>query len=161
MTRSRGEIRGWMTRRRLVAGLAGATAACLSAAGASFAFNRPERLIVIRVRHLFPEIQVDNADLNAFAVDFLAHDRRSSTLQIATLRAAGPLLYSPALRWLLPNRFDRQLDSFDRRVVTSFLLSTDFFAARERGSTRVSYDGFFNPYERPCTNPFWSPAQRT
>lgn len=40
------------------------------------------------------------------------------------------------------------------RIVGTFLLSTDFFMNKMDESKKLKYVGFYDPYLRPCQNPF-------
>ncbi|ELR73348.1 hypothetical protein C900_04200 [Fulvivirga imtechensis AK7] len=39
-------------------------------------------------------------------------------------------------------------------IVGDFLLSTDFFMNRMDSNKTINYIGLYNPYARPCSNPF-------
>lgn len=41
-------------------------------------------------------------------------------------------------------------------IVGTFLLSTDFFLNKMDSNKRIVYLGLYNPYKRPCGNPFSS-----
>lgn len=46
-------------------------------------------------------------------------------------------------------------NSLDRsRIVADFLLSTNFFTNKMDGTKPVKFVGIYDPYERPCSNPF-------
>ncbi|WP_152267915.1 hypothetical protein [Agriterribacter humi] len=40
------------------------------------------------------------------------------------------------------------------RIVGNFLLSTDFFINKMDATTPVKYIGIYDPYQKPCSNPF-------
>lgn len=143
----------WLSRRTVNVGIAGGAIIGFLGLSSSFLANDPVTLVKRRVRHLFPGLEIDEESLQAFADDFWSRDQRSTGPQIAALRALGPLLYAPALRWFLPNGLDTKLTSFDRRIATAFVLSTDILAVQEEAGQRVSYIGYFDPYERPCGSP--------
>ena len=140
------------TRRRLFAGL-GALAALGALGGLSLLVHTRKSLIVQRIRVLLLAIEIDDAQLDAYARDFIAHDVETRNIESLGLRAAAPLLYSPALHRVMPARARQLLESYDRRIITGFLLSTDFLEVRSRGERRVSYIGFYEPYAMPCGNP--------
>lgn len=140
------------TRRRLFVGL-GALVALGTLGGLSLIVHTRKSLIVQRLHTLLPTMEIDDAQLDAYASDFIAHDLETRNIEILGLRAAAPLLYSPALRWMMPARARQLLESYDRRIITGFLLSTDFLEVRARGERRVSCVGFFEPYATPCGNP--------
>jgi hypothetical protein len=41
-----------------------------------------------------------------------------------------------------------------RNMISTYLLSTDFFINKMDEKQLVKYLGFYNPYKRPCANPF-------
>lgn len=45
-----------------------------------------------------------------------------------------------------------QMETLDTDIVQSFVLSTNALDVARSGA-RLSYDGFYDPYERPCANP--------
>lgn len=63
----------------------------------------------------------------------------------------GGLFRIDALRALLPEERERHLLSFERRLVSLFLRSTDYF--RTAPGTVVRYQAFADPYEVGCANP--------
>lgn len=52
----------------------------------------------------------------------------------------------------LPNKQKYKL--YRNQIVTSFLLSTDFFINKMNPNLPVHYVGLYNPYKTSCTNPF-------
>ena len=40
------------------------------------------------------------------------------------------------------------------QFVGQFLMSTDFFINKMDESKTITYQGFYNPYKQPCSNPF-------
>ena len=40
------------------------------------------------------------------------------------------------------------------KITSHFLLSTDFFVNNMDESKQITYLNFYNPYKRPCSNPF-------
>lgn len=63
----------------------------------------------------------------------------------------GGMFRIDALRALLPEERERHLLSFERRLVSLFLRSTDYF--RTSPGTVVRYQAFADPYEVGCSNP--------
>ena len=58
--------------------------------------------------------------------------------------------YLPKIGW--PYEF--KYYQIKARIVGEFLLSTDFFFNKMDRSKPVSYIGIYDPYHRPCQNPF-------
>lgn len=52
----------------------------------------------------------------------------------------------------LPNK--QKYNLYRNQIVTSFLLSTDFFINKMNPNLPVHYVGLYNPYKTSCTNPF-------
>src|SRR5262249_45205209 len=119
----------------------------------------PEDVVARIVRLRFPDARIADAELRAFARDFLVSDRTSGA-KLAALRVGLPVMQSPALSGLTPERVQDLYDRFERRVVTKFALSTGFFeragndaalAASDQAPLR--YRGLADPYLMGCANP--------
>ena len=62
------------------------------------------------------------------------------------------MLEIEALRHRLPVRRELDLLRFERRIVSYFLRSTDYFTSP--AGSAVRYVRFPDPYDGACTNPF-------
>jgi hypothetical protein len=67
-------------------------------------------------------------------------------------KTLGGLLSIAAVRRRLPEDREQEILTSERRLISYFLRSTDYFRV-PRGSA-VRYVAFPDPYESPCTNPF-------
>jgi len=47
-----------------------------------------------------------------------------------------------------------KVQSFEERIISKFLLSTDFFWNGADSSKALTYQGYHDPHDRPCVNPF-------
>jgi len=54
----------------------------------------------------------------------------------------------------IPLPYKYKYIQYRSEIVGDFLLSTDFFMNRMDTSKEVAYLGLYNPYKRPCSNPF-------
>ncbi len=52
----------------------------------------------------------------------------------------------------LPYKF--KYSQYRNQIVGTFLLSTNYFTNKMDGNQAVQYLAFYNPYKRPCANPF-------
>lgn len=50
--------------------------------------------------------------------------------------------------------YPRNYEFYRGRIVAAFLLSTDFFENKMDASKPVRFTAFYDPYVRPCSNPF-------
>ena len=110
--------------------------------------------IIAVIDRNFPGLRADRDGLDAFAADLLAlrpavarHPGYESYLSWSWLQDLG------LLRRLVPGAITGDIDAFEGTVVTSFLLSTDFFDRLGDPEGRVSYIAFADPYVSGCANP--------
>jgi hypothetical protein len=54
----------------------------------------------------------------------------------------------------LPLPYAFKYRQFRANITGMYLLSTDFFLNKMDASKPVTYLSYYNPYKRPCTNPF-------
>lgn len=54
----------------------------------------------------------------------------------------------------LPLPYKYKYKQYRSEIVGDFLLSTDFFLNKMDTDKEVTYIGLYNPYKRPCSNPF-------
>ncbi len=115
-----------------------------------FAVIMPEQVIADILRKRLSYLRLDEAGIQAFARDAVAVNLVAS----AKLRAF-------AVAGLL--NANAQVDHFniqairhgEERIVTSYLLSTDFFQTGADETRTVSYLGMYNPFRSaPCLNTF-------
>ena len=137
-----------MHRRALLLG-----SGCLALLGVSsfrYLHASDEDAIVAVLRRCLGYLRLDDDGVRRFAHDYAAA-HLISTAKLRALDAVGPL-YSHLpfnSRTLLP----RDMRRGEERVVTKFLLSSDFFAHGADMTRTVRYVGLFDPL-RGCGNPF-------
>ena len=57
------------------------------------------------------------------------------------------------LKWL-PMPYTSKYNQYRSELVADFLLSTDYFINKMNKDRKISYLGIYDPYRRPCSNPF-------
>jgi hypothetical protein len=129
----------------------------LSAAGAAGAFigwrafkSTDVDAILAVIRKRLSYLQLDEVGVQAFARD-LASRHVISSLRLRSIATAGPVYASLALSG--QNRFHNGIRHGEERVVTYYLLSSDFFLNGADQSRVIRYLGYYDPF-RACGNPF-------
>jgi hypothetical protein len=104
------------------------------------------------VRKHLGYLRLDPGSVQRFAADYV-NAQLTSTMKLRALSIIEPV-YA-----LLPQALlSRDLRRGEDRIVTQFLLSTDFFTGGEKLEHVVRYLGLFDPL-RACSNPFARPVQ--
>lgn len=136
-------------RKFLVLGLA-ASAAPLYALY-MWRWGDPTDIIIAILKRRVGYLRIKHDTFHDFAKSYVS-SRKNYERKLATLSAISlPLQYFSPYRWLAQgNAFLRLEDN----VVSTYLLSTDFFANGANEQRTVSYISFYDPYTRPCGNPF-------
>lgn len=87
-------------------------------------------------------LKLDDAGIKAFAADYAnAKDR----------------LYKMTVKGYSFLGIDSHQSGKIHELVSSYLLSTDFFANRMDELRVIKYMGLYDPYLRPCAHPFTNP----
>lgn len=109
-----------------------------------------EDLIVRILRRQLYYLDVDEADLRAYAGDLTA---RTSLMTSSSTRAFSLVnpVYSIAPESVLDA--DARIGVIEDEIVTGFLLSSDFFMNGEDESRPVTYIAYYEPGLVPCFNP--------
>ncbi len=147
-----------LNRRQLLA--AGITATVTATAGIAtwrFIHGSEENAIVAVLRKRLNYLMLDEKGLHAYAKDLVAQKIVSSR-RLRLLDVAGPIythLGVPTYR----NALARELRHGEERVVSLYLLSSDFFLNGADETKLVHYRGYYDPVRlpRPCSNPFSRP----
>ena len=144
--------RSGTTRRALLAGAFLAGGGLLLAA--SLVKQRPDRwasvFVTRSLRRGLGDLRVDPREVERFVAEFLASRPASDRFLLGFVGIVAPLL--PVIAWLPAAR--RELRRAEDRIVSGFLLGSDFFRAGADRSRRVRYLGLWDPYRAPCANPF-------
>jgi len=106
-------------------------------------------LLAVLYRHL-GHLKTRDGDFERFASEFPLTYRYTPLMPWAGL--AAPVYSRTGIAAFVPGsaRFRR----FEEDVVSAFLLSTDFFWRGADETRELVYAGFYDPYYRPCQNPF-------
>jgi|ERR1035441_5823035 hypothetical protein len=99
-------------------------------------------------------LKLDDAGVRRFAIDMSAH-KAISGLRLRILDAAGGLY--TRLSPTPGGRIDRALRHGEDRIVTQYLISSDFFIHGADKSRTVNYLGYYDPLVA-CNNPFARPV---
>jgi len=130
--------------------LAVACAGLLGAGGWRFFRAHDEDAILMVLRKRLDYLKLDPAGMQAFARD-LASRKLLSRTRLRLMMTFGPLY----------RRFDLNGQNFlavairhgEERIVSNYLLSSDFFINGADQSRIVQYLGFYDPLHA-CSNPF-------
>ena len=141
-----------ISRRTLLVG-----AATGVAAASAWRFVRSSEAdgIVAVVRERLDYLTLDDAGVYAFANDLIAQKTVAVT-KLRLVAAAGPLYTT--LGSTRPMK--HLLGHGEERVVSLYLLSSDFFLNGSDETRRVQYVGFYDPLGQAlaCANPFARPV---
>lgn len=111
----------------------------------------PTEAIVAILKRRVGYLRVEPGTFYDFAKDYVStkieYERKLATLSAAAL----PLRFYSPYRWLAQGHAFRRLED---SVVSDYLLSTDFFYYDADEQRAISYISFYDPYARPCGNPF-------
>ena len=110
-------------------------------------------LIVAILRKNLHYLKLDEAGLIAFAQDFLANQPNFvNSRNMDLLDLARPFYIYSDLFEITPA--SDELHRVEERMVTQFLMSTDFFWNGANESRPIMYLGYYTPYKQVCGNPF-------
>ncbi len=138
-----------MNRRRFIRisilSLIGAVAASI------IAFYNFESFVFRMLKRDLKTLNVEEQDLKRFIADARKTNYWKKN-SIDSKKRAFLLLFYFIPNIGLPYQF--KFAQIKGRIVGTFLLSTDFFLNKMDESKKIKYIGFYDPYLRPCMNPF-------
>ncbi len=141
-----------ISRRRLVlTAFAGAAAAV----GATYHWRRLRRPnpgdIVALLENRLAHLDLDPGGVRRFAEEY---DQRFGVFSMSVHHrdTLGGVLRLDPIRELLPPRRQQAVLELERRLVSYYLRSTDYFQAGRQGPVR--FVAFPDPYAGACVNPF-------
>ncbi len=141
-----------LSRRRLILG------ACATAAGAVAGAYHWRRLrrpsagdIAAMIQDRLGHLDLDQDGLTRFARDYV-EQYGAFSMSVHHRDTLGGILRLDPVRQLLPSRRQQALLHLERRMVSYYLRSTDYFQKGRAGPVR--YLAFPDPYAGACTNPF-------
>ena len=144
-----------ISRRRWFAAAASGVAAL---AGLRYMTSDEEDGIVEVLRKRLDYLMLDEPGVRAFAADLTAHDNNNLRHSKLRLIDAAEPVYTRLPR--SPNALTHRLEHGESRVVSLYLLSSDFFLNGADETQPVKYRGYYDPIDRAraCGNPFSRPA---
>ena len=122
--------------------------------GWRYASSTDDDAIVKVVHKKLDYLKLDEAGVRQFARD-LATAKIISSPRLRIIDAAGPLYTRSAL--VGNNKFDNAIRHGEDRVVTQYLLSSDFFSNGADERRTVRYLHYYDPMIA-CGNPFARPV---
>jgi hypothetical protein len=129
--------------------LGAALAGFLGLAGL-YAYEEDYRqLIVSIIRNKLSYLNLQEVDLYAFADEYTA-DKGAYGVRGRLFALAYPIIEHAGFL----NPKPEATEMFENRVVSRFLLSTDFFWNESGDSRALRYRVYNNPHRVPCGNPF-------
>ncbi len=98
-------------------------------------------------------LKLDKTQVMTFIKDFITHPKNQGYLpKIRRLSFFYPLYAHTNL--LEKTSVASKIRSFEERIVTKFLFSTNFFREGADETKPVKYLSYYDPYKMPCQNPF-------
>jgi hypothetical protein len=130
--------------------IAAAGAGLLGVGGWRFLRSHDEEAILMVLRKRLGYLHLDEAGMRAFASD-LASRKLVSSGKLRLMVTLGPLYRRLALNER--NSITAAIRHGEERIVTNYLLSSDFFINGVDETRTVRYLGFYDPLHA-CSNPF-------
>jgi hypothetical protein len=121
--------------------------------GLRYGLSKPENAVAKVLYKRLPYLKLDAAGVRKFAAD-VSTRHVISTFRLSTIDTVGPLYTDASVS---PNlKFGSVLRHGEDRIVTQYLISSDFFINGADTTRTVHYLGYFNPLVA-CNNPFARP----
>jgi len=130
-----------MKRRKFIT-IAGVGALVTAVASGKFLTTSFEDSAESIIRRELNFLKLDDAGLRAFTKDYSALKDRNFKLIVKSYGLLG---------------VGSGRSGKIHQMVSTYLLSTDFFTNKMDESRAIKYVGIFDPYRRPCAHPFTSP----
>jgi hypothetical protein len=130
----------------LMSGAAAGTLAIAGGSGAAFVFaDRFEGWIQDVLRRSLPGYELQPNGLAQFMEEYYAKRKDNRTLRLfaATQRLVDA-------KWALPREMASDVDEEERRIVSDFLIGSDFFDNYPDGPKKITYRGI----AEACGSPF-------
>jgi hypothetical protein len=118
--------------------------------GVRFALSSDEGAILAVLRKRLDYLQLDEEGLLSYARD-LADSHRIASFRLRWVQMIGPLYTH--FDSLGRNPIAHSVRHGEERIVSTYLLSSDFFINGQDESRLVRYLGFYDPL-KACANPF-------
>lgn len=104
------------------------------------------------IRQALPGLAVPDREIAAFAETYVGKIDPENQWR-ARYDAIFFMIANPSLEPILPARARRVYELETRHLLTTFLLSTDFFSAAGERPERTNFVAFSDPYALGCRNP--------
>lgn len=145
-------IKKYSPKRRLLLKTALISSIALATAGViTWRNNKETDIIVAILKNKLGKLKIKNDDLLVFANEYVESKQRYKK-QFTYLSLLSSIFIVITPYALLP--MNHPLKRMEDNIVSNFLLSTDFFQQGANSNNEVRYLGFYDPYQRPCTNFF-------
>jgi hypothetical protein len=141
-----------LTRRKVLLGIAGTFGVMSGTLAWRFFRSTDADAMVIVIRKRLDYLSLDEQGLHQFAIDMSARKQLSAG-KLRLIPALGPLYFQLSQGH---NGVADNLHHGEERLVSVYLLSTDFFANGADESRVVKYMGMYDPL-RACGSPFARP----
>ncbi len=144
-----------LSRRQFLAATVAAVAAITTS---RFVFGSEESAVIAVLRKRLNYLVLDGAGLHAFAKELVGRNIVSSR-RLRLIDVAGSM-YSRLEMSSYDNAFARELRHGEERLVSLYLLSSDFFLNGADFSKIVRYRDYYDPIQKlqSCNNPFSRPV---
>ncbi len=139
-----------MTRRRFIIGLLALAVVFIGGAILVIPF---EKVVGKILRTQLSFLKLENAAVDSFTRDMASsgyYEKKSFDWKKQLFVRIYHFFENP----LIPIPGRGRYDAYCTFFVNDFLLSTDFFLNKMDESKTVTYIALFEPYKRPCSNPF-------
>jgi hypothetical protein len=140
-----------LNRRTLIAAACGGL---LGLGGWRFFRGHDDEAILMVLRKRLGYLRLDEAGMRAFATD-LASRKLVSSGKLRLMVTLGPLYRRINLNG--QDSITASIHHGEERIITNYLLSSDFFINGADESRTVRYLGFYDPLHA-CSNPFARPV---
>jgi|GEM_PF-3777412 len=149
----------WTRRNFLLSGVA---AAALVGSGAYLGVSALDRdgLIAAILRYHFADWKIRDEDIKSFSSDALDRMNNARGPKVAALAGLSPIIYDAHFRDMLPRAAIGELETFEGRVMTLFLLSSNLLTEQVPPGSEVVYNGIYDPREG-CAFPLTQPIAET
>lgn len=117
----------------------------------SWKTSKETDILVAILKHRLGTLDIEAGAFEKFSIEAMQQsDVKKKELKLLGTFSAVYSVITPYS--LLP--IEHPLRRLENSTVSNFLLSTDFFQNKADTTRKVKYLGFYDPYNRPCTNFF-------
>jgi len=106
------------------------------------------------IRHRLDYLSIPEDDLKKFADDFQKNRIHETNRRFWVFLSAISFIHPIVDSLVRMSSRSQQYEELCIAIQETFLLSSDFFFHAADTSRTINYIGSFDPWERPCSNPF-------